>query len=64
MLQLKTSIAKQLGRGGEGGLAAADQDVLLQKVSQHFEILSEAQIATSEYSIKHVLLQKVLFLSL
>lgn len=34
MLQLKTSIAKQLGRSGEGGLAAADQDVLLQKVSE------------------------------
>ena len=31
--QLKTSIAKQLGRSGEGGLAAADRDVLLQKVS-------------------------------
>ena len=34
MLQLKTSIAKQLGRSGEGGLAAADQDVLLQMVSE------------------------------
>ena len=32
---MKTSIAKQLGRG-EGGLAVADQDVLLQKVSHLF----------------------------
>jgi len=43
IIQLKTSIAKQLGRS-EGGLAAADQDVLLQKVSYCEELLKVLDI--------------------
>jgi len=43
IIQLKTSIAKQLGRG-EGGLAVADQDVLLQKVSYCEELIKVLDI--------------------
>jgi len=44
IIQLKTSIAKQLGRSGEGGLAAADQDVLLQKVRYCEDLLKVLDI--------------------